>query len=1272
MLARTLLVLGLMTALPVYAQDCSAANPCATGCCSKSGYCGIGDEYCGAGCVVNCDFQAECDANRPCANDACCSKAGFCGLGPDCEYDDMPPSAAMLTPDLMCTDCSPESCVSGCDNRAYCDPGGYEGYAEHSKCPLNVCCSKYGYCGITEEFCGDKKVKRPSADYNGYTPLNTIVGYYEGWSRDRKCHTFFPEQIPLGIYTVELDQIYYTHLNYAFATIDPESFEVKLASSTEADLVRRLAGLKAQDPDLKVFVAIGGWAYNDPGPTRTTFSDLAASQDAQKKFFKSLISFLSTYNLDGVDIDWEYPGPDDIVERGGREEDFKNFPVFMQRLKQALKGAGGRDGITITLPASYWFLQYFDIVKLEKYVDFFNMMTYDLHGAWDRGNKWLGPYLNAHTNLTEIQDAMDLLWRNKISSKKVILGTGFYGRAFTATSESCMEPGCTYESAANKGPCSNENGILLNSEIVDIIEEKGLKPKLYKEAGVKVVHWDNQWVAYDDEETLELKAQFALGQALGGVMVWAVSHDTPNRRFSNSFYTRTINRHGMTSKTFTNTSEYVEVKKTVDQCKWTNCGQTCPSGWLPAMRYDKNAKPLDLMLDSTGCDGSLHTLCCPEDSMPTCGWYIHTNSFCNYQCPDGMVEVGSTQGGCHSGYQAACCSLKWNGDVRHSMDVWGQCLWAGATPNCAGICPAQHKSPQLESTSGSGAVKCSDSTARKYCCQEQEGNQWGEGDWNWLDPDKFHQDRNDPDECVTDCSWGQYRLAMQQSGPCKDKPGAMSFCADNLHYDTQWKERQNITDIRDGLRHFFESPTCPNTSGVLAKRATPDSKALDVTDFVLTYILKEMYHNSDTLVNYIRYWNEAIEDFYPNLVFPGLREKLAETYENIFAFDLQQFVDTFLCYLKSFNDFFSSTPALTCGISDPCDSEDSDCESDEWDDPCLSETGSLDKRAARRSYCVTYPNPNGQGGDLETTVRSGTYDTSGELPSNSTVRDRAVVYRNFADCADSELMMVRIANGNIFNGRRVHNEHETELNTESRFLSDIAHGRLDDNTPNAYTPIPAAFLAAAWLNGQVINTTTYGLPVGYRANDRTNLQLWIPSVRIYEAYGSRRNTANFFLLDAYLNFLKNRCWMWRRWNRGPLADSSMQRYIDDVADPDQALWRLRSVISVYRYLNAEEVRRGLRAQYREIGNERWTVNRAWNDLYPAQAFDIRPYWPRWYQNHIQGMIRTSTAFMNRWLDAMEAQWSGRTGRLADRVNEDIARLKRQVNNGAINIRIDDF
>lgn len=70
-------------------------------------------------------------------------------------------------------------------------------------------------------------------------------------------------------------------------------------------------------------------------------------------------------------------------------------------------------------------------------------MSYDMHGVWDIPNKWTGPYLNAHTNLTEIKDGLDLLWRNKIPPEKVTMGLAFYGRGFTANSPSCMTPGCS-------------------------------------------------------------------------------------------------------------------------------------------------------------------------------------------------------------------------------------------------------------------------------------------------------------------------------------------------------------------------------------------------------------------------------------------------------------------------------------------------------------------------------------------------------------------------------------------------------------------------------------------------------------------------------------------------------------------------------------------------------------------------------------------------------------------------------------------------------------
>ena len=106
----------------------------------------------------------------------------------------------------------------------------------------------------------------------------------------------FPEGIPSGAYT---------HLNFAFAFIDPVSFAVAPMSDSDIPLYTRFTGLKATDPSLQTWISIGGWSMNDPDqPTASTFSKLAGSREAQSAFFSSLLSFLTTYGFDGVDIDW--------------------------------------------------------------------------------------------------------------------------------------------------------------------------------------------------------------------------------------------------------------------------------------------------------------------------------------------------------------------------------------------------------------------------------------------------------------------------------------------------------------------------------------------------------------------------------------------------------------------------------------------------------------------------------------------------------------------------------------------------------------------------------------------------------------------------------------------------------------------------------------------------------------------------------------------------------------------------------------------------------
>lgn len=126
-------------------------------------------------------------------------------------------------------------------------------------------------------------------------------------------------------------------------------------------------------------------------------------------------------------------------------------------------------GLSFTAPSSFWYLQNFDLPGMMENVDWVNLMSYDLHGTWDRNDTWIGPVVAAHTNLTEIDEALKLFWRAGVKPAQITLGLGFYGRSFTLDSASCNSPGCIWKSGGNAGPCSDNVGTLMWSEIQTIL-----------------------------------------------------------------------------------------------------------------------------------------------------------------------------------------------------------------------------------------------------------------------------------------------------------------------------------------------------------------------------------------------------------------------------------------------------------------------------------------------------------------------------------------------------------------------------------------------------------------------------------------------------------------------------------------------------------------------------------------------------------------------------------------------------------------------------------
>ncbi|KAH9402432.1 hypothetical protein TYRP_015957 [Tyrophagus putrescentiae] len=413
-------------------------------------------------------LSQTCSNETKCTTKACCSKWGNCGYGPDfCEND----------------------CQNDCDAKPECGQ-----YAENGKkeCPLKVCCSQFGFCGTTADFCksdgcqsGCTTPAQKSCD-SGRPLLN--IGYYASWSSARKCHAFTVDNI---------DPRNYTHLNYAFGSIsgglmvDP--------SGDEAEKMAAFVHLKAINPDLKVLISVGGWAFNDPGPTRKEFHNIISSEGSRSAFISSVSSYLRRFGFDGIDIDYH------AKDRGGYPKDTENYLKLVEEMRASL---GKKVLITIAAPASYWYLRHFPIGRD--------------HGVWDKGIKSLGPYVKSHTNITEIKEGIALFLRDGVPPEKLVLGLGLYGRAFTLKNPACTAIGCEFSGPSKAGECTEAEGTLAWFEIADIAAKKNVSPKYDEQSMSEIMVWGDQWVAFDDDKTLSMKREYASSSCFKGVMFWSI------------------------------------------------------------------------------------------------------------------------------------------------------------------------------------------------------------------------------------------------------------------------------------------------------------------------------------------------------------------------------------------------------------------------------------------------------------------------------------------------------------------------------------------------------------------------------------------------------------------------------------------------------------------------------------------------------------------------------------------------------------------------------
>ncbi|POS69819.1 hypothetical protein DHEL01_v211790, partial [Diaporthe helianthi] len=358
-------------------------------------------------------------------------------------------------------------------------PSGTE-LASLNPCPLNSCCSVYGFCGTTEDFCrpilegeapgapqppgGANCISNCGMDIvnNKEPPKEFVkVGYFEGYGISRPCNR-------VGIRTIDISK--YTHIHFAFATVTRDSYQVVMGPTiNQFTEFKKITGTKK-------ILSFGGWAFSTEPATYQIFRDGVRSEK-RNLLAQNIAKFIQDNDLDGVDIDWEYPAAPDLpdIPKGDAAEG-NDYLKFLTRLRELLPK--DKYSVSFAAPASFWYLQGFPVKKIMEVVDYVIYMTYDLHGQWDYGNKWATPgcltgnCLRSHVNMTETMNALAMITKAGAPSNKVVVGVTSYGRSFKMTESGCTGEMCNFvgpDSGAAKGQCTGTAGYISNAEIREII-----------------------------------------------------------------------------------------------------------------------------------------------------------------------------------------------------------------------------------------------------------------------------------------------------------------------------------------------------------------------------------------------------------------------------------------------------------------------------------------------------------------------------------------------------------------------------------------------------------------------------------------------------------------------------------------------------------------------------------------------------------------------------------------------------------------------------------
>ncbi|MGL5328168.1 MAG: glycosyl hydrolase family 18 protein [Peptostreptococcaceae bacterium] len=398
-----------------------------------------------------------------------------------------------------------------------------------------------------------------------------IVGYFPEWAYKSKEHNYF------NVTDLQWDSL--THIQYSFATVDPETNKIALGDKVAAleeefegmDLsyngekieldaslpykghFNLLQQMKKQFPNVKLLMSVGGWAGS------RGFYTMMDTDEGIDTFVQSCVDFVRQYGFDGIDIDFEFPSS---TSQSGNPEDFdvseprrdtinERYNVMMKKLNKALDEAAAKDNteylLTAAVSASSWVLGGVQSNEYAKELDFLSIMSYDYHGGWNefvenQANIYPDPADRETMNM--IMPVLGMDWsykyyRGVLPPEKILMGVPYYTRGW----ENVQGGNGTGLHGSSKTPATgkyniwgdpDENGNIIPAganplwHVLNLMEQDPNLKVHWDDVGKVPYIWQNNekvFLTFENEQSIDERLKYIEEKNLGGALIWVMDGD---------------------------------------------------------------------------------------------------------------------------------------------------------------------------------------------------------------------------------------------------------------------------------------------------------------------------------------------------------------------------------------------------------------------------------------------------------------------------------------------------------------------------------------------------------------------------------------------------------------------------------------------------------------------------------------------------------------------------------------------------------------------------